>query len=200
MQRDFTSVDDIVKLILTTVDKNSSTGIMGHALLEFATRTTDVVTDVDQILFAQMRELRQAEEKGDLFWIDYGSWNAVGTLLREFTTEAIKPLFWNGVFTTFTTFKQFEVQILSRIQPGVIANLIRCGKNYQLFCVDHQNNNYTFMKTHEFDALAQRVKANLIKSYVRENNQLRVKNFVHDAQKNGANDVNSKDHPTPAPL
>jgi hypothetical protein len=183
----FASVDDVVKLILNTVDEKSSVGIMGHALLEFATRTSDTVTEEDKTLFKQMKELKEAEDRGDLFWIDYTSWNAVGTVFREYTTNLIKPLFWNGVFTTYNIFRENEVKILSRMNPSVVANLIRCGRNYQLYCVDHSNNNYTFMKTREFDELASRVKSNLLRSYTKEGSRLMVKDFniAQDEQKRG---------------
>lgn len=172
------SIDDVVKLILNTVDvKSTSVGVMGHALLEMAKKHNEVVTDEEALLISQMKQLKIAEQNQNLLWVDYGSWNSFGVTCREYFTETLKPLFWNGVFTTFTDFVKVEKEFAYRLNPDCPANIVRIGSVYQIFCANLSIKHYSFMNTKEFEELSSKIKKSLIRGYSRNGNKIFIKEY-----------------------
>lgn len=178
------AAETVVKMILSACDAKQPVGIFGQLMLEYANKEKEgMITDEDRALFEKMRTLKFAEEDGDLVWMEYSSWNALNARLRDEWTKALDPLFWNGVFCKFSNYIEYELALLRRLGPLVVVNLVRVGKNHQLFCVDFTDREYNLMKTKDFDKLRARVNAKIIRSFaVGADRKLVKREFKYDTE------------------
>lgn len=195
----------IVRMILDSVDHSNKgqLGLLGQIMIKHAAKVEEkMYGDEDRELIDKMRKLKRAEDKGDLFWIDYKSWNILSPDLKKHFEEALDPLYWNGVFTTYTEFCSVETRVLSRLHSGIIANLIQHGKVYQFFVVACDAREYHMMSMRDFEKLQQTIFANLLRAYCRVNNDIVVKEFNYKKkQQQGTSSGNKQEnHPTAASM
>lgn len=197
-------IEAVVKQVLGNFEGSKDLGIIGQAMFDFMNKAKQKavanIPDEERLLIEQMRLLKEAEDTGNLLWLDYRSWNAVNSMYRENFTEILKPLFWNGVFTRLTDFYLVEVDVMSKLDPSVSASLYRKGSNYQIFCVSSEQRNYQVTTDiSKLNELSKAMESNILRSYTKDGKRLYIKEFKNSRKENG-NAENSKNDSTTAAI
>lgn len=202
-------IENVVMQVLGNVENPRNLGAIGQAMFQFIeqqkTKKVDNYTEEERQLIEHMRVLKEAEDQSNLVWIDYKSWNTVNGPFRENFTQVLKPLFWNGVFTRLSDFYLHETNVMSRLDPKVVASLFRKGNNYQIFCVGSDQKDYQMMTASNFAKIATDINQNLVRSYAKTGNRLYIREIKQQNSHGGNTNeqsglINGKDDPTATTL
>jgi len=140
---------DIAELILQTMEDTgvvAEPGTMAFKMLEMARKAMipDAASDADKELEAKIKELRKYEAKEDLAWLDFPSWNSLSTPTHQAFAEKIEPLFWGGLYFSYSKFLDNMQFILKDMESSVTINIQKEGRNYRFVCLNASSSIYDY--------------------------------------------------------
>jgi len=148
---------DIAQLILKTMDDSQveKPGVLGQAMVAFAKTSTlpDEEDDVDDELKQKINELREYEKNKDLAWLDFASWNSLDTPVHVAFSQHLEPLFWSGLYFSYSKFMENVEVLLERRDPGTMSSIQRDGKNYRFFCLSARASIYDYFGMVQLDKI-----------------------------------------------
>lgn len=138
----------LATMIFSSYDESVDVGMLGEKLLDEANSKIKPKTDEDEFkdISEKLIELRIEEDKENLVWIDYNSWNFLSKDFKDFITNHIDPLFWTGVFFKYSDFIKYEEHLCSLIEHnGFLSLLKEMKKNYMLVWMSNEDSSYCLL-------------------------------------------------------
>lgn len=129
-------------------------------------------------LMEKMKDLKIAENEGDLAWLDYDSWNGLRQEFRDLLVAIVKPLFWGGVFFRYKLFLEYDIQLCTQLSSDGGLLILTQGRNFKMSWVGADSSQYNHVNYFNFNTLLRDYRSNQIKSYGRSRDKVIVKNKV----------------------
>jgi len=176
---------NIAELILKTMDESGAedTGMVGQQMLNKAKKALlpEEDEDMDDELKQKIQELKQYEANEDLGWMDFASWRSLKTPVHTVFSKELEPLFWSGVYFSYSQFMEKKEIILKDMDVGTTINIQKHGSNFQFICLNSRSSIYDYFGSVELEKLKKWYVSTRYKSIGKTITQgLIVKDFKED--------------------
>ena len=149
---------NIAELILTTMEHPDATvkpGTFGSKMIEIA-QIAMLPTEVDESdikLHQKIQELKEFESRDDLAWLDFASWNCLSIPTRQSFSQEIDPLFWSGLYFSYSKFIERVDGILKEMDSGTTISIQKEVNNYRFICLNAKFSIYDYFGILQLDRI-----------------------------------------------
>lgn len=141
---------EVAKLIIDSIGEDCSFPMamkLLQAVKELEAKKADKHGTLDMSQLDEVEKkivaLKDSEERRDLAWMNYSSWNCLSRPFQKVFTSLVEPLFWGGLYFELSKFEQHKEELLSLIGDGCIS-VLKYANGFEFFCTsfnDARTNN-----------------------------------------------------------